>query len=201
MINTTKRIGITGGIGSGKSEVTKILRANGYTVIDADEVSREASALGEPALDKLRDIFGDVVFLDDGNLNRATLAEIIFSDEGKRRTVEGIFHAEIGKRINILFNEAITRGEKKIFICMPLMFETGNAEGMDEVWVISTDEDTRVNRVMKRDGLSEPEVYLRLSAQLDEEERLSKGGIIIENNGTLKELKMKVDDLLKYDIC
>ena len=200
MSENVKLIGITGGIGSGKSVVGNYLREKGYTLVDADEVSREITAKGEPVLDRVREIFGDVVFMPDGSLDRGALGAIIFSDKEARDVVEKIFHEEIGNRIKVLCDEAIERGAMKVFLSIPLLYETGNDKRMDEIWVVTAKEEIRIKRVKKRDGLSEYEIRLRMQAQMPEEERLNKGAVIIENNGTQKELKGKIDNLLKYDL-
>ena len=191
-----KRIGITGGIGSGKSMVTDWLREKGYTVIDADEVSREAAVPGEPAMLRLREEIGDEVFLDDGNLDRQELASIIFSNSLALITVNEIFHSDIKKRIEAHARDAEKKGEEMIFLSAPLLFEADAAWMTDEVWLVTADEEIRLNRVMERDGISEEDVRARMESQMPEEDKKIKADIIIENDGTLEELYAIVEKLI-----
>jgi len=190
-----RRIGITGGIGSGKSEVTDYLREKGYPVIDADEVAREAAMPGEPAMLSLREEIGDEIFLEDGTLNRQELAKIMFTDSMTLMTVNEIFHGDIKERIEAHVNEQ--HDAQVIFISVPLLFES-DAEWMaDETWLVTADEDLRLRRVMGRDGMTEEEVRARMSSQMPEEEKRGRADVVIENNGTKKELRTFIDGLLE----
>ena len=191
-----KKIGLTGGIGSGKSTVTDYLKGKGYTVIDADEVSREAAMPGEPAMLRLEEELDEDVFLGDGSLDRQKLAEIIFSNPIALMTVNEIFHGDIKERIEKKVREREKRGEKIVFLAIPLLFEADAGWMADEKWLITADEDIRLRRVMERDGLSEADVRARMDSQMPEEEKRAMADVIIENNGTLEELIEKVEKTL-----
>ena len=191
-----KRIGITGGIGSGKSEVTKYLREKGYAVIDADEVAREAAMPGEPAMLRLLDEIGEGVFLDDGTLDRQGLAKLMFYDPLVLITVNGIFHGDIKERIERHVRELEEKGNKAVFLSAPLLFETEAGWMADEVWLVTAGEGVRLRRVMERDGLCEEDVRARIDSQMPEEEKRARADIVIENNGTLEELFASVEKVL-----
>jgi len=191
-----KKIGITGGIGSGKSMVTDWLREKGYGVIDADDVSREAAMPGEPAMLRLREDLGDDVFNEDGSLNRQELAKIIFSDPVALISVNEIFHGDIKERMEAHTRTYEEKGDQVVFISAPLLYEA-NADWMtDEVWLVTADEDIRISRVMERDGISEEDVRARMANQMPEEEKKVKADTIIENNGTLDDLYTTIENLL-----
>jgi len=191
-----KRIGITGGIGSGKSEVTDHLRRKGYTVIDADEVAREAAAPGEPAMLRLQEEIGGGVFFDDGSLDRQKLAKIMFSDPDTLKTVNEIFHGDIKDRIESYVQIQEKTGDQVIFLSVPLLFETNADLMVDKTWLVTADEDVRLRRVVERDDISSEDVQARMASQMPEDEKKARADIIIENNGTIEELQAEVDKLL-----
>ena len=199
MKKPVKQIGITGGIGSGKSEVTKLLRQKGYTVIDADEVSRDASSPGSEALRRLRERLGDDVFLPDGSLNRKKLAALMFANDDILVAVNDIFHPDIFSRIETIAKETVPLKDSPVFISVPLLFETNTDGMMDEVWLVTADEHIRLKRVLERGGMSESDIRARMAAQMPEDEKRSKAGVIIENNGTLEELYEVVEKLLNRE--
>jgi len=190
-----KRIGITGGIGSGKSLVTDYLRDKGWTVIDADEVAREAAMPGEPAMLRLREDIGDDVFQGDGSLDRQALAEIIFSDPMALMTVNEIFHGDIKERIEAHVREREEKGDELIFLSIPLLFETDAGWMADEKWLVTADDETRLARVMARDGITEEAARARMASQMPEAEKRALADIVIENNGTIGELYAAIEQL------
>jgi len=188
-----KRIGITGGIGSGKSAATDYLRGKGYAVIDADEVAREAAVPGEPAMIRLSKEIGGEVFREDGTLDRQELARIIFSNPIALMTVNEIFHGDIKSRLESHVNEREKLGDSIVFISAPLLFETEADWMADESWLVTADDEKRLIRVMDRDGLSAEDVRARMDSQMPEEEKRARADVVIENNGTLEELYAAID--------
>jgi len=191
-----KRIGITGGIGSGKSEVTNRLRELGYVVIDADEVAREAAKPGETPMLRLREELGDEVFQKDGNLDRRALAKRMFYDPIVLMTVNEIFHEEIRGRMETQVNERIKNGDSTVFLCVPLLFESEADWQTDEVWLVTAEENVRLSRVKKRDRISEAETRARMENQMPEEEKRRLADVVIDNNGSIPELHSEIDRLL-----
>jgi len=189
-----RRIGITGGIGSGKSAVTDRLRELGYTVIDADEVAREAAEPGEPALLRLREEIGDDIFLENGALNRPALSKLIFHDPDVLMKVNTIFHPDIQSRIETKIKDCDEN--EVIFISAPLLFESAIDWKTDEVWLVTADEDIRIARVMKRDGISEADVRARMDNQMSDDEKRVLSDVVIDNSGTLEQLYKTIEGLL-----
>ena len=190
-----RRIGITGGIGSGKSEVTRLLREKGYTVIDADEVAREAAIPGEPAMLRLREKTGDGVFHEDGSLARRKLSKLMFTDPAVLKAVNEIFHGDIRRRIEGIVEAREARGERVVFISAPLLYESGADSMVDEVWLVTADESIRLQRTIERDGFSEEDVRARMRSQMPETEKRDRADVVIENNGTIEELRELVSRL------
>lgn len=187
-----KIIALTGGIGSGKSSVGKYLGEKGYTVLDADGISRGLSERKD-FLSEIARLFGEN-FVQGGKLDRRALAEYCFSDKERTEKLNALFHGEVYKEIFALAEESFSRGEKLCFAEIPLLFETGKQKEFDEVWIVSAPENVRIERVRKRSGLSEAEIRLRIAAQYDYERA---EGRILRNAGTEDELKAEVDELLK----
>ena len=194
-----RRIGITGGIGSGKTEVTNIIRKKGYLVIDADEISRELAKPGEPVLDRLREEIGDSVFFENGNLHRKALAKLMFNNPDILRTVNGIFHTEIKKRIADMVSRADSDGRQVVFISAPLLLESGTDDMVDEIWLVTADENIRINRTKERDDVSEADVFERIQSQMPDSEKRDRADIIIENNGSLELLHSKIEEVLSFN--
>jgi dephospho-CoA kinase len=205
--NEIKIIGITGNIGTGKSEVSKILTELGYTVIDADNVARLVVQRGQPALSELKEEFGRGILQTDGSLNRKVLAEFAFKDKRSVRELNRIMHryicAYIEERIEnqILFlknAEEPLPTLKTIFIDAPLLIETGLHKSCDEIWLVTASMDNKIGRVMSRSGLTEEQVKKRLSAQLPDNQKRwrTKIDVTIENDGSLDDLEKKVKEIL-----
>ncbi len=187
------KIGITGGIGSGKSEVTKYLRSLGEYVICADEVSKQLVMPGEEGADALRRVFGEGFFMEDGSLNRKKLADDVFSDEKRLKMLNDTLHPLILGRIEKLAQQ----GRGRVFVDAALLIQTGMHNTVDMIWLVVAGLNTRIERVVRRDGLSAAEVERRIKSQISDEEMAEFADEIILNDGSLSALKKRVDKLLK----
>ncbi len=189
-------IGITGGIGSGKSEVTKYLRNKGEMVICADEVARQVVQPGEKGAEEIRRVFGEDFFDAEGNLNRKRLAAHIFADNELTAKLNEILHPIIIERI---FTQAKGNGGR-VFIDAALLIQSGMYMNVDFVWLVSADEQIRLERVMKRDGTDKQSVILRMNNQMSSSDMSPFADEIIENNGSISQLYRKIDMLLSNPI-
>ena len=164
-------IGLTGGIGTGKSEAAKFLASLGAVHLDADAVSHELTQPGGEALEPIRAEFGEGVFREDGTLDRRALANITFSDPARKRALEAILHPRIQRDIMRGIDRAAEEGAKVVILDVPLLFETGMDALCDETWVLSADPETQVARVMMRDRVEREQVEARIQNQMPAEEK------------------------------
>jgi len=182
-------LGLTGGIASGKSTVSKKLKELGSYIIDADNISKEVSNSTE-VLKKLEEKFGSEI-IDQGHLDRQKLRKIIFENEEKRELLNSIMHPVIvAKIIEGIENN---RGEKLIILDIPLLYETGLEYLCDKVLIVCTDESIQVERVKQRDGIELKMAKKIIKSQMSLAEKKKKADIHIENNGNLEELLKKVE--------
>lgn len=189
----SRRIGLTGGIGSGKSAVAELLTRHGAVVIDSDQVARDVVGIGTPGLAAVATRFGDGVLAPDGSLDRAWLGRLVFSDAAARRDLEAIVHPLVRRRAAQLADAAPAGAV--VVQMIPLLVETGQTDSFDLVVVVDAAPDVQVARVCSRDGLSPDEVLARIGAQASGEERLAVADVVIENNGSLQDLEAAVDRL------
>ena len=164
-------IGLTGGIGTGKSEAAKFLASLGAVHLDADAVSHALTAPDGEALAPIRAEFGDQVFNEDGTLDRQALADITFADDERRRALEAILHPRIQRELMRGIDRAAEEGAKIVILDVPLLFETGMDALCDETWVLSTNTETQVARVMMRDHIDRERAEARIRSQMPNEER------------------------------
>jgi dephospho-CoA kinase len=196
-----KTIGITGGIGSGKSAVTDYLLERDYAVIDADLIAREVVAVGTDGLAAVVSSFGESVLLEDGSLDRKSLAARVFSDDGARAELNAVLHGLISRTIEERLARCRAAGEPTVFVSAPLLIETGMQNEFYAVWLVDVDEDERVRRVVLRDSLSAEAVRMRIAAQASSFEKAKYASEIINNSGTISDLRRAVSILLeKYNI-
>lgn len=186
-------IGITGGIGSGKSAVTAYLRSRGERVICADETARNVVRPGNAGSVAIRGEFGDAFFHADGTLNRKKLGDEVFSDAQKRDKLNMLLHPII---IEEMFEQA-QANDGRLFLDAALLIQTGMHERVDHVWLVIADAETRIRRVMKRDNVDRREVGRRINVQLSDEQMIPYASELIENNGDLLALHKRVDALIK----
>ena len=193
-----KVIGLTGGIGSGKSTVTDYLIARGFHVLDADQIAREIVLPGSEMLIQLTSVFGRGIILEDGSLDRQKLGEIVFSDPQKKETLDALMHTRILELIHERILQFREEGKRKvIFIDAPLLFETGLNKSVSEIWLTDVDDETRIKRIMARDGMNREEIEKRISAQMTREEKQSLADIILDNTGDQEALYQQIEQLLK----
>jgi dephospho-CoA kinase len=186
------KIGITGGIGSGKSAVCSFFAHLGVPVLYADEIAKELSSTDSTIRKKLVALLGELAFQTDGSLNRSFIASKIFANKELQKKVEFIIHPRVEKEIERQIKELAHRGELIIIVEAALIYEAGLHKKLDAVIVVHADEFVRISRVRKRDVVSEDAVRSRMTAQLDAKTKLEKADYIIYNNGTLEELESKV---------
>jgi dephospho-CoA kinase len=187
------RVGLTGGIGSGKSTVSALLAERGAYIIDYDLLAREAVAAGTPALAAIVERFGTGVLLPDGTLDRPALGAIVFADESARRELEAITHPAIGE---LAWERDAAASDGAVVVHdHPLLVEVGLASFVDLVVVVDVPEDVQVDRLVRLRGLSEADVRARIAAQSDRESRLAAADIVIDNSGSPADLIASVDDL------
>jgi dephospho-CoA kinase len=186
------RIGLTGGIASGKSTVADMFAALGVPIIDTDVIAREVVEEGMPALEKIRKRFGRAVFDAHGNLDRAALRGVIFADDSARRDLEAILHPRIGAETIRQMNEA--DGTYQIVV-VPLLVGSALLDVVDRVLVVDCDEETQIKRLLARDAETRDQARRILSAQASRQERLAVADDVIYNGGDLEVTRASVTDL------
>lgn len=186
------KIGVTGGIGSGKSTVSQRLQDLGAVIIDADKVAREIVEPGQPALKELDAAFAGVLN-EDGTLNRAELARQAFATPEATEKLNSITHPHIRERTNALFAQAEQAGEDVVVYDMPLLIENGETSRVDHVLVVDAPDEVRVRRLVESRGLDESDAKARIKAQIDRDSRLAAADTVMDNGGTVDELLAQVD--------
>ena len=187
-------IGLTGGIGCGKSEAANHLSSLGAVHVDADGISRSLTAPGGEALPAIREKFGDDVFNEDGTLNRGALGAIVFESAPHRRMLEGIIHPLVQSRTWAEIKSAGARGEKVVVLNVPLLFETGMDALCDEVWVITADAETQLLRVMAR-GLTAEQAQARINSQMSASERSARATRCISTDRPIERTQAELTNL------
>jgi len=193
------RIGLTGGIGSGKSTACMIFAELGVPVIDADQIAHQLTAGGEPAYLAITRLFGDKVVRADGELDRAKLRKIVFEDDNARHKLEGILHPLIYNEID----KQVSQLKKNYcIICIPLLIETGATGKVDRILVIDATEEQQVIRASHRDSIDNKTITKIISAQVSRKKRLSFAHDIIHNDGDIESFKHQIYKLNeKYKIA
>jgi dephospho-CoA kinase len=186
------RVGLTGGIASGKSAVAAELAARGAIIIDADVLAREVVEPGTPALAAIIDRFGPQV-LSDSQLDRALLAQIVFADPLARRDLERIVHPAVRARAADL-ERAAGRAAVVVHV-IPLLVETGQQEDFDLVVTVDVDHETQIKRLIARDGYTRAEAESRIAAQASREDRRIAADVVLDNTGSVAQLREQIDAL------
>ncbi|MEU8273708.1 dephospho-CoA kinase [Microbispora bryophytorum] len=185
------KVGLTGGIGSGKSEVSRRLAARGAVVVDADKIAREVVEPGTPGLAEIVEAFGESVLRPDGTLDRERLGAIVFADAEKLKVLNGIVHPKVGERSEQLQREA--PDDAVVVYDVPLLAENNLAARYDVVIVVDTPDEVRLERLLRLRGMREADARARIAAQASREERLRIADIVIGNEGSLDDLDAEVD--------
>ena len=188
-------VGLTGGIGCGKSEAAKCLRELGAGHIDADEISRQLTSDGGEALPKIRELFGDGVFNPDGSLNRRALGDRVFVDPAAKRALEGVIHPLVQRRAMDEIEAANAAGVQVIILDVPLLFETGMDVLCDECWAMSVKPEVQLERVQERDGLTAEQAQARIFSQMSMEERNSRANRVINSDRPIEKTRAELASL------
>lgn len=186
------KIGLTGGIASGKSTVADLFEALGAPLIDTDVLAREVVEPGEPGLAAVRDEFGPAVLTERGELDRRKLRSIVFADDEKRRRLESILHPLIRER---LLAKLERLDAPYVIIAVPLLIETDFAKLVDRILVVDAPVEVQLARLMARDGSTRAEAQAIIDAQVDRETRLARADDIIDNSGDLASTRAQVEAL------
>jgi dephospho-CoA kinase len=185
-------VGLTGGIGSGKSTVANMFAARGVPVIDADAIARDMVLPGSPALEEIRTTFGDRVMRDDSTLDRDKLRKVVFADVEKRRRLEGILHPRI---LEAMRQRASALDAPYCIMVIPLLFETGQQDLVDRVLVIDASPAEQRRRVMQRDRLETADIDAIMASQVSRERRLAGADDVIRNDAGVEDLEQQVEAL------
>jgi dephospho-CoA kinase len=182
------RVGLTGGIASGKSTVSRIFASFGAKVLDADEVAREVLLPGQPAWKRLRQAFGQEFFHPDGTVKRKELRNLVFADPEKRSQLNAIVHPEVMKEINRrseILSSSVQNGV--LLVDVPLLLEVGVANRFDKIVVVYVSESVQISRLLQRDGISEEEAKQALKVQMALSKKVEQADYLIDNSGTPEE--------------
>jgi dephospho-CoA kinase len=188
-----RRIGLTGGIASGKSMVSRMLAARGALVIDADQLARQVIASGTPGFTAVVDAFGSDVLDATGDIDRAKLGTAVFADSEKRRRLESIIHPLV--RAEAARLEASAPADQIVIHDIPLLVETGQQGSFDAVIVVDTSPDIQLDRLVRNRGMRESEAWQRIASQASRDARRQAATELVENNGSLAELELAVEQM------
>ena len=189
------KVGLTGGIGSGKSAVSAELTTHGDVVIDADAIAREVVEPGTPGLARVVTEFGEQVLTEDGRLNRPKLGELVFADESQLSRLNAIVHPLVGERSGQLMEQALADNAEIVVYDVPLLVENGLGPLYDVVVVVDAPDELRVERVATNRGMPREQVWARVRSQADRETRLAAADLVVDNSGSLQDLRGRVADL------
>jgi dephospho-CoA kinase len=189
-------IGLTGGIASGKSTVSNMLKEMAVTVIDADVEARRAVEKGEPAYHEILAGFGDDIVLPGGDIDRMKLGSIIFHNAEKRQLLNSIVHPEVRRRMNSQVEAAKERGERVIVLDIPLLFESNLTHMVEKTILVYVDRDIQLKRLMERNSLSLDEAEARIKSQMPLSDKVPLADAVINNNGTITESKKQLIEIL-----
>lgn len=193
-----KIIGLTGGIGTGKSTVSAYLKEKGCIILDADRMSRQLTAAGGAALPAIREIFGDEVFFDDGTLDRKKLGNIVFNDQTKLRQLEKITTEKVVEQTEAELENLWKNDFTGIVVIdAPLLFECNMQTMADENWLVTADLEIRLERIAKRDGLDRQSILDRINNQMSDDEKIAIADYVIDNSGNLSDLYRQIDKLVE----
>ena len=187
------RVGLTGGIGSGKSAVSSRLAQRGAVVIDSDALAREVVAKGTDGLAEVVEAFGDGVLTAEGELDRPAVGRIVFGDEAARRKLEAIIHPRVRARAAEI--EASAPADAVVVHDIPLLVETGQADRFDVVLVVDTPVDVQLERLTTQRGMTETEAKQRIASQASREDRLAVADLVVDNSGTLADLDRRIGEV------
>lgn len=187
------KVGLTGGIGSGKSEVSRRLAAYGAIVIDADKIAREVVEPGTPGLAEITQAFGNNVLRPDGALDRQRLGSIVFADPDKLKVLNEIVHPKVGARVEELLQSA--PADAIVVYDVPLLVENGLAPLYDLVIVVDAPDEVRIRRLRELRNMAEEDARARIAVQASREERLKVADIVIDNAGSLDDLSARVAEV------
>ncbi len=190
--NEPFRIGLTGGIASGKSLIASYFEELGVPVIDTDVIARELVEPGSPALNEIRQMFGDRVIAVDGGLNRAALRTIVFADEGERRKLEGLLHPQIREET---MRQSASAGGRYQIIVVPLLAKSPMRESMDRILVVDVPKALQLERLLARDAENKAQAERIIASQASREERLAIADDVINNDGSLDVARQRVAEL------
>ncbi|MDG0865731.1 dephospho-CoA kinase [Candidatus Lucifugimonas marina] len=185
-------IGLTGGIGTGKTEVTHVLRELGAVVFESDKLAHSSYEPGTEAHGQIVSCFGEEVLSDSGFVDRNALGKIVFADSARRRELEEIVWPATRKLALALLKEEENRGTEFVVVEVPKLFESGWDKLADAVWTVESPRGEVNSRVEDRSGLDESEIDARVAAQLTPEQRIEKADVTIMNDGTLEELRTQI---------
>lgn len=187
------RVGLTGGIASGKSTVSEIFAELGAVIIDGDKLAREVVERGTPGLEQVVAAFGPDILTPEGDLDRPRLGQIVFNDEAQRKVLEGIVHPLVFERYAALEASAPTDGV--VVHDIPLLAETGRADTFDAVVVVETPVEVQVERMLRDRGWSREDAESRIAAQATAEQRRAIATHLIVNDGALADLRARVEEV------
>ena len=192
------RIGLTGGVGSGKSMVSSYMHELGIPVIDGDKLAREAVIPGSLAMNRLREVFGPHIFLPDGSLDRLKVGEIVFNDEEKRQKLNGIIHPYIWYRTREELIQAQEKGFPVVVLDMPLLLEISWQLRVEEVWLVEVPLEVQIARVISRDGFTREQVMERIRKQMPTTNKMNYADVIIDNSRSVEDTRRQVREALKH---
>ncbi|KZM56511.1 dephospho-CoA kinase [Aeribacillus pallidus] len=192
----TMIIGLTGGIASGKSTVSEMLKKRGIPVIDADLIAREVVEVGKKAYTEIVNAFGKEILNEDLTINRARLGSIVFQNEDKREKLNSIVHPEVRLEMKRRQEQLISEGAKAVVLDIPLLFESNLKHLVDKVIVVYTGEKNQLERLMKRNNFSKEEALSRINAQMPLKEKVKFADAVINNDGTLEETEQQLENIL-----
>ena len=187
-----KIIGLTGGIGSGKTSVAAKLRALGARVFDADEAAKNAVLPGTEGFFKVVETFGPQIVDADGKLNRMALAEIVFNDKESLKRLEEIIHSYVWQKTDKFLNACREAGERAVILDIPLLIECGWHQKVDEVWLVVLPVEKQIMRTMKRSGMTAEAVQARIATQMPLDEKKKYATLVIDNSGAWEETEKQV---------
>ena len=189
-------VGLTGGIASGKSTVSNLFQQLGVPVICADELAHEAVKAGSPALEEIRREFGDDSIDEEGNLDRAAMARLVFHDPALRKKLESIIHPRVAEGRDSLLEAFSLQGHTVVVVDVPLLYESGWEKEFDLVIVVHVPRSTQEQRLVDRDGMTREEARARLDAQMPIDEKRQRADKIVDNAGSLNGTREQVESIL-----